>query len=118
MTAIAQPSGGPLEYGPCDTVNEYHDLLNNDEYVRAWSLLSERFKTTPSVGAYFGWEGFWKVTTVNLLEVVPQSEAKAEARCTVRLQYVEAGEERTFTYYLVRDDVGDTWLIDAVGVAP
>ncbi len=116
ITPLPHPVDAPV-VAPCDIVGNYHDLLNNGEYAEAWLLMTPLYQSNPSHGSYAGWEGYWKLTTVSLLEVVPKLEGKAEATCLVRLRFVESSEERAFTYFLTREDVGDAWLLNGVGAA-
>lgn len=110
------PSQGPDIIFPEESIFNYYSALNDSEYLEAWSLLSDDFKTRKLSNDFTAYEGFWTSTgPVSIIELHQESPpTQFSAEFLVRLYWDFDLRTRAYRYSLIFDPISQLWKIDTV----
>jgi hypothetical protein len=110
------PIQSPDIFLPEESIFNYYSALNENEYLEAWSLLSNDFKTSKLSNDFLAYESFWNSTgPVSIIELIPESTPTPfSAEFLVRLYWDSDLRTRAYKYYLIFDPISQLWKIDKV----
>ncbi len=120
--STASPKPSPSEQAvskpsPTDTVRDYYsNLINNRQYDKGWSKLSDNFKRNHSNDSFDTYIGWWNLVERVQIESVKLVESGAEsAVVNVRLAYIMKNgqfQQESQRFSMVWDAATGSWLID------
>ncbi|MCE1254782.1 MAG: hypothetical protein LWX83_14700, partial [Anaerolineae bacterium] len=110
------------KYNPEAFVNQYFEAINNQEYDKAWDMLSLSFRdeccNISGNNPFDEYKNWWKtITKVDVVSAYIQAYDVNPAEVWVNLNYhYNDGktEEVRSAFYIIDDDIKNTLLIDVV----
>ena len=112
---LTRPSGPTPSPTPptsaLDTVLGFYHRLNAGQFLAAWDLLTDNYRTVENPRGFDTFVAYWRETPVEVLEVREKYEALTSAEYQVRLRFVKDGQEGYYDLSLVSD--GLLWWINA-----
>jgi serine/threonine-protein kinase len=99
-----------------DMLYEYHKAINNQNYKKAWGMITDYYKSTHTSITYQAFKEFWAaIGRVDILNVITEDVTGNEAYIVLKLQYTFNNgkvqrEERD--YSLIYFPSESAWLLD------
>lgn len=120
-TSAAEESIPLVSISPEEAVKAYWEAVSNGQYATAWAGLCASFKERKHSNSYTdyvqGYQGM-KLCSVDTTDVRLVQQSDRDATVFAHLVYRTGSKctisEHDFNFYLVRDLVRNTWLIDRV----
>ncbi len=103
---------------PDQFVQDYFALINNQDYDKAWSMLSPHFKDTYNSTGYGPFTEWWgKIKEVKIISIVIKSQSSSEALLDVEISYYfENGQVDTYDlveFGLIFNGQEGDWLFNS-----
>ncbi len=125
ITSIATEIVGELEPTPTpspsiksasDMIYEYFDLLNNNQFIAAWTKLTWGYGYISGAQSYDSFENHWnRFEQIDLIEVVYKERTETTSQFSIKYETNRGRQDSdivTEIYFLVYDENLGRWLIN------